>query len=96
MIPPSIALEFYDYSTERGQLELDSKPDDPRATSMMNELLNNILPNEMQQKLPGALGVQQQLSKIAHLAYREFVQHQPDSFWQMHGLRSLLGLGVEV
>ena len=96
MIQPSIALEFYDYSTERGQLELDSRPEDPRATRMMNELLNNILPNEMQQKLPGSLGVQQELSKIAHLAYREFVQLQPDSFWQIVGsLRSQLGIGGE-
>jgi uncharacterized sulfatase len=95
MIQPSIALEFYDYSTERGQLELDSRPDDPRASTMMNELLNNILPNELQQKLPGSLGVQQELSKIAHLAYRQFVQLQPDPFWQSHGLRTLLGLGGE-
>jgi arylsulfatase A-like enzyme len=95
IIRPSIELEFYDYSTSRGQLELDSRPDDPSVRGMVQELLNHIVPNELQQKLPGSLGVQQQLAKIAHLAYREFIQLQPDPVWQNGGLQTLLGLGRE-
>jgi hypothetical protein len=95
IIRPSIELEFYDYSTSRGQLELDSTPDAPGVRAMVRELLNNILPNDLQQRLPGRLGAQQQLAKIAHLAYREFIQLQPDSSWQNGGLQKLLGHGRE-
>ena len=62
---------------------------------MVQELLNQIVPNELQQALPGSLGVQQQLAKAAHLAYREFIQLQPDPVWQNGGLQTLLGLGRE-
>lgn len=95
IIRSTIELEFYDYSTTRGQLELDSRPDDRRVKRMVQELLGNIVPNQLQQRLPGRLGVQQELSKIVHLAYREFIQIQPDPVWQNGGLRKLLGLGRE-
>jgi uncharacterized sulfatase len=95
IIRPSIELEFYDYSTTRGQLELDSTPEDRRVKGMVRALLNEIVPNQLQQRLPGRLGVQQELSKIVHLAYREFIQIQPDPVWQNGGLRKLLGLGRE-
>ena len=95
IINPSIELEFYDYSTTKGQLELENRSDDPRARAMKRELLNNLLPNELQQKLPGALGAQQELSKVAHLAFREFVQLQQPGVWMKGGLRSLLGMGGE-
>ncbi len=95
IINPSIELEFYDYSTTKGQLELENRSDDPRARAMKRELLNNLLANELQQKLPGALGVQQELSKVAHLAFREFVQLQQPGVWMKGGLRSLLGMGGE-
>ncbi len=95
IINPSIELEFYDYSTTKGQLELENRSDDPRARAMKRELLNNLLANELQQKLPGALGAQQELSKVAHLAFREFVQLQQPGVWMKGGLRSLLGMGGE-
>ncbi|MBV9038548.1 MAG: sulfatase-like hydrolase/transferase, partial [Acidobacteriaceae bacterium] len=95
IINSSIGLEFYDYSTTNGQLELENRSDDPRARAMKQELLNNLLANEMQQKLPGALGVQQELSKIAHLAFREFVALQQPGVWKNGGLRQLLGMGGE-
>lgn len=95
IIRRSIELEFYEYSTSRGQLELDSRPDAPSVKRRVEELLNNIVPNELQQKLPGSLGVEQQRAKIAHLAYREFIQLQPDPVWQNGGLPTLIGLGRE-
>jgi uncharacterized sulfatase len=94
IISPSIELEFYDYSTTRGQLELDSTANsDSRVTNMVEELLNNLVPNEMEQRLPGRLGVQQELSKVAHLAFRELIALQPAGVWQRGGLRKLLGFG---
>jgi uncharacterized sulfatase len=95
IINSSIELEFYDYSTSGGQLELDSRPDDPRVGGMVNELLNNLVPNELQQVLPGSLKSVQQQEKIAHLIYRELIALYPAQVWQNGGLQTLLGYGVE-
>ena len=86
-------LEFYDYSTTDGQLELDNKPADPRAMAMFQELLNEIIPNEMQQPLPPPLRAQQLASKAAHMAYRAIIEHEPPDTWKNGGLTSILGYG---
>jgi len=95
IIKSSAELEYYDYTSSNGLLEtINMASQDPAAVqAMVNELLNNLLPNELQQKLPGQLGVQQQLSKTAHLAFREFIDLQPAGVWQKGGLRRLLGIG---
>jgi arylsulfatase A-like enzyme len=96
IIQSSIELEFYDYSTMGGMLELDNTAaTDSRAKAMEANLLNNLLPNELQQPLPGALGVVQQASKVAHLAFREFIAVQPTLAWAEGALQSLLGYGLE-
>lgn len=58
-------------------------------------LLNSLLPNELQERLPGALEVAQELSKIAHLEYRAFIGIQPTIAWAKRALQSLLGFGLE-
>ncbi len=94
IIRPSIELEFYDYSTKGGRLELDNTASsDQRAKEMAAELLNNIVPNQMQAALPGSLRTAQQESKIFHLAYRELVALQPSGDWKSGGLQNLLGYG---
>ncbi len=96
IIAPSIELEFYDYSTSGGQLELTSTPEDPRVQGLLSNLLVNIIPNELEATLPGTLGIQQEISKIAHLAFRELIQLQPAGVWMGgHGLQTLLGFGLE-
>jgi uncharacterized sulfatase len=96
IIPSSIELEFYDYSTTGGILELDNTAaTDPRAKEMEANLLNNLLPNELQQSLPGVLGKVQQASKVAHLAFREFIAIQPTIAWAKGALQTLLGYGLE-
>ncbi len=74
-----VQKEFYDYSTENGQLELDSNPNDPRVKDLYQNLIHNIRPNELQERLPGKLGLQQELSKLAHLVWNEFIQLQQPS-----------------
>ena len=87
-----VQKEFYDYSTEGGQLELDSNPNDPRVRALYRNLIHNIIPNELQEKLPGALGVAQALSKEAHLAWALFIElHQPTS--PREDLQRLLSYG---
>ncbi|MBV9502277.1 MAG: sulfatase-like hydrolase/transferase [Acidobacteriaceae bacterium] len=74
-----VQKEFYDYSSERGFLELDSDPNDPRVHDLYQNLIHNIVPNELQERLPGALGVAQAISKRAHLAWSAFIAAQQPS-----------------
>jgi arylsulfatase A-like enzyme len=98
--PTTVQLEFYDYSTKAGQLELNSRPNDPRAQQGYEALINNYLPNELAAPLPGnpldpnSLRFQQIKSEIAHVAFRDLIKNEPDSTWQTgNGLRLLLGYG---
>ena len=94
IVNSSIHLEFYDYSTSRGKLELDSTADtDSRVAGMVQSLLNDIIPNQLQQPLPGRLRLQQEGSKLKHLIFREYIALQPPPSWQGGGLQSLLGYG---
>ncbi len=90
-----VQKEFYDYSTERGQLELDSDPNDPRANDLYENLIHNIVPHELRERLPGTLGIQQALSKRAHLIWDEFIALQQPSTFQRGDLHNLLGFGWE-
>jgi uncharacterized sulfatase len=91
--PASVQLEFYDYSTKLGQLELNNKPGDYRAKQGYDQLMQNLLPNEMQQILPGQLAAEQLKSKVAHIAFRDLVKNLPESVWEGDGLRTELGYG---
>jgi uncharacterized sulfatase len=98
--PATVQLEFYDYATKAGQLELNSDPDDPRAQQGYDALINNYLPNELAAPLPGnpldpnSLRFQQIKSEIAHVLFRDLIKHEPDSTWKTgDGLRLLLGYG---
>jgi arylsulfatase A-like enzyme len=92
--PGTTELEFYDYATPDGAAEMVSHPDDPRAVEMRDRLLNDLIPNELRETLPGALGEAQELSKRAYL----FVGHQvldPNSGESVRDLVSKLGYGRE-
>lgn len=64
-------LEFYDYATEGGRSEVVSTPDDPRATTFANLLMNDLLPNEIRQPLPEAYRPAQIRAEAAWIAYRD-------------------------
>jgi arylsulfatase A-like enzyme len=98
--PSTKQLEFYDYSTKAGQLELISNPHDPRAEQGYDALVNNYIPNELAAPLPGnpldpnSLRFQQIKSEIAHVAFRDLIKNQPQSTWRTgDGLREFLGYG---
>lgn len=99
--PATVQLEFYDYSTEAGQLELISNPNAPRAKMEYDALVDNYIPNELAAPLPGSpldpnsLRFQQLKSEAAHLLYRDFIKNQPNPTWQPGGggLRKFLGYG---
>jgi hypothetical protein len=51
-----------------GALEVDNTAStDPRAKIQYQNLIDNIIPNELQKPLPGVLGLAQKASKAAHL-----------------------------
>ena len=72
----TVQQEFYDYSTMRGQLELDNDPNHPRVNKLYQYLIHNLIPNELQQRLPGKLGLQQRFSKEAELLWAAFIALQ--------------------
>jgi hypothetical protein len=89
----TVQKEFYDYSTQRGQLELDSHPHHPRADELYQYLIHNLIPNELQQNLPGSLGMEQKRSKTAELAWAAFIALQPSGDLRNGALQKLLGFG---
>ena len=62
---------------------------------MTQYLLNDLVPNELQEPLPGALGVVQKASKLAHLVYRNLIALEGSGIWSNGGLQTLLGYGRE-
>ncbi|MDO9711083.1 sulfatase-like hydrolase/transferase [Paracraurococcus lichenis] len=65
--PGTVELEFYDYATPEGVAELANTPGDERAQQMSRLLLDDLIPNELRARLPGALAAAQDLSKAAYL-----------------------------
>jgi arylsulfatase A-like enzyme len=89
-------LEFYDYSTERGRMELENTTSDPRAQQTLDSLVNDIIPNDLQQPLPPSLRLQQLESKAAHLVYRAIVENLDSSTLKANGgIQGILGYGAE-
>jgi hypothetical protein len=62
-------LEYYDYSTQQGQLELENRSGDPAAHALYQQLISDILPNELQAPLPGNLVAAQNLAQSRYLEY---------------------------
>jgi hypothetical protein len=89
-------LEFYDYSTTGGQMELENTPRDPRAAQTLASLVSDIIPNQLQQPLPPSLRLQQFESKVAHLIYRAIVENIDSHTLDANGgIRGILGYGGE-
>jgi len=91
----SMQLEFYDYSTESGRMELDSTPDDARVQPLLDQLIEQIIPGELQQALPVPFRVIQEGAKTAHLKYRDYIEGQSPTLWENGGLYTALGYGAE-
>lgn len=69
IIPDSLEYEYYDYSTPRGLLELDSTPDSAAATAMKAVLFDDLIPNELQKPLPPDLRPAQLEAEQAYWSY---------------------------
>ena len=95
--PASTQLEFYDYSTPEGMLELANTPQDPRVQPLLNLLLNDLIPNELRAPLPGPYGAAQTVSKTLYLLFQALLLNLPGSgsTSATSDLRDLLGFGAE-
>jgi len=51
----TMQIDFYDYSTEAGRAETESRPQDPRAQVLLDRLLNQYVPQQMAASLPPPL-----------------------------------------
>jgi arylsulfatase A-like enzyme len=71
--PRTIELEYYDYTTPGGLLEVDNRKDDPAAAVLLTALLTDVLPNELRAPLPSSLVPAQTLAKNEYLVYAELV-----------------------
>jgi arylsulfatase A-like enzyme len=67
--PSTIQLEYYDYTTPGGLLEIDNRKDDPAAIILLAALLTDVLPNELRAPLPRRFVPPQTLAKTEALAY---------------------------
>jgi uncharacterized sulfatase len=94
--PGSTQVEFYDYGTPEGILELVSNPQDPRARPLLNQLLNDLIPNELRAPLPGRYGAAQTISKADYLLFQALMLNLPGTGGSAgDDLRNLLGIGQE-
>jgi hypothetical protein len=89
IVPGTMELEFYDYGTAEGAAELANTPDDPRAQRMLGLLLNRLIPDELQERLPGALGLVQDISREAYLLLAQQVLTPDTSTSARTALRDL-------
>lgn len=91
--PSTVQLEFYDYATQGGRLEMTNTPSDPRAKAAAQQLVTDLIPNELQALLPPGLRLPQIESKAAHLLFRALIENKPEKTWKEKGLERLLGYG---
>ncbi|SAK90250.1 sulfatase [Caballeronia hypogeia] len=71
-------LEYYDYSTERGRLELDNRYRSPAAQALYQRLMSEILPNELQAPLPGSLVAAQNTAQSRYIEYVNLINSGGD------------------
>lgn len=88
IVPSSLELEFYDYSTEGGRAEIDNTPDDPRVKPLLKQLHNDIVPHELRAPLPGALQFAQAGAELQYLEFADLIAHAKGG-----SLKGWLGLG---
>lgn len=83
----SVELEFYDYSTHGGQLELESTPNSKTAAAAYAYLKAEVMPNELRAPMPASLRVAQAEAKLALTTY--FTLLAVDNFASAPDLTSL-------
>jgi uncharacterized sulfatase len=73
-------FEYYDYTKEEGRLELRNETwRKPEIDRQLDNLLNNVIPNELRAPLPSSLLGPQLISKRGYLRLEKIMKHLPPS-----------------
>lgn len=96
IIPSSIELEFYDYSTAGGRAEVDNTPDDPRVAPLLENLRQNIIPNELRAPLHGPYGAIQAQARQQYLQFAYLIENPPPGDSDPKIVKDWLGIGLNV
>jgi hypothetical protein len=67
--PSTIQLEYYDYEAAGNTLELDNLGETEASLALLDTLLNQYIPEQSQQPLPGAMQAASDLAKREFIAY---------------------------
>ncbi|HVT49154.1 MAG TPA: sulfatase-like hydrolase/transferase [Vicinamibacterales bacterium] len=95
VVPSSIELEFYDYTTPGGRLETANTPNDARVPALLNSLRNRFIPDELRAPLPGAYRFVQRRAQQAFLQYSYLVENPPNGDDRPQIVKKWLGLGQD-
>lgn len=91
--PSTVELEFYDYTTEGGKLEIDNTASDPRVKGLVKQLLTDILPNEVRAPMGGKYSILQSLARDRFLLFEHLMEHPPEGKRSPKFLMKWLGFG---
>ena len=89
----TLELEFYDYATERGCAELDSRPHDPQVAPMLRSLLDELIPNELRAALPGRLAEVQRRARERFLGFERLIDGIAPPQQTTRALHDIFGYG---
>jgi arylsulfatase A-like enzyme len=67
--PDSIEIEYYDYEAAGDTLELDNLGETEASMALLDRLLNEYVPQQMQQPLPGSMQEASDEAKRSYIAY---------------------------
>jgi uncharacterized sulfatase len=73
-VPGSMKLEFYDYATARGRAELSSNPHDPRVNPLLQKLLTEYVPTQMEAPLPASLKQAVVRGRASYIAFEAAIK----------------------
>jgi arylsulfatase A-like enzyme len=96
-LKPGALLEYYDYTTDDGRLELvntangQSKAQAQQAFALLQ---SDIIPNELRAPLPASLRLPQAVAREEYLLYKEFLDHLPSGSWRSGALQNIVGFGA--
>jgi uncharacterized sulfatase len=96
VVDHTMEVEFYDYSTEGGRLEIDNTPDDFRATRLRKLLLRDLIPHELRAPLPRSLRAPQAVSERHLIAYVDMLDSLTGDQWAEGAALSIVGYGLNV
>ncbi len=94
VIPRSIKLEFYDYTTAAGRAETRSHPHAPRAKALAHKLFHQYVPQQMEAPLPPSLRPTVAKARASYVAFNALMNaYSYKELGPQRKLATVLGYG---